>query len=75
MQKASERERRELTEWARVLDTMSPARLQRFLTEDSERATRLRQTVPARNLLTLSERAAVLRSETDAGAKAAVYVR
>ena len=47
---AGPRERRELTEW-RILSTMSPARLQRFLLEDSERAVRLHQTLAALNLL------------------------
>lgn len=75
MRKASAGERRELTEWTRVLNTMSPARLRRFLTEDSERASRLRQTLPALCLLTASERAAVMRSETDAEVKAAVSGR
>ena len=65
-------ERRELAEWTRILSTMSPARLQRFLAEDSERAVRLRQSLPALNLLTPSERQAVLRSETDAEALAVV---
>lgn len=72
MSRASVQERRELDEWARILDSMSPARLRRFLIEDSERATRLRQTLPAWNLLTVSERAAVLRSKTDAEVKAAM---
>ncbi len=44
--RASPRERRELTAWLRVLSTMSPARLRAFLTEDGERAIRLRQTLP-----------------------------
>ena len=63
--KASPRERRELTEWIRILSTMSPARLQRFLVEDNERAVRLRQTLPALNLLSPAEREAVVRSHTD----------
>lgn len=65
-------ERRELAEWTRILSTMSPARLQRFLVEDSERAVRLRQSLPALNLLTPSQRQAVLRSQTDAEVLAAV---
>jgi hypothetical protein len=71
-QKASSRERRELAEWLRILSTMSPARLQRFLVENSERAIRLRQTLPALRLLSPAEREAVLRSRTDADAVAAV---
>lgn len=62
---AGPRERRELTEWIRILSTMSAARLRRFLLEDSERAVRLRQTLPALNLLSPVERDAVVRSQTD----------
>jgi DNA-binding transcriptional ArsR family regulator len=69
---ASPQERRELKEWARVLTGMTPARLQRFLVEDSERATRLRQTLPAMDVLTPSERMAVLASATDSEARSAV---
>lgn len=74
-QKASARERRELAEWLRILSTMSPARLQRFLVENSERASRLRQTLPALRLLSPAERQAVLRSRTDAEVIAAVTKR
>lgn len=69
---ASPRERRELTEWIRILSTMSPARLQRFLLEDSERAIRLRQTLPALNFLSPVERDAIMRSQTDAEVVAAI---
>ena len=72
---ASPQERRELQEWARVLSTMSPGRLQRFLVESSERATRLRQTLPALGLLTPAERNAVLASVSDEEARAAVSGR
>jgi len=72
---ASPRERRELMEWIRILSTMSPARLQRFLLEDSERAIRLRQTLPALNFLSPVERDAVMRSQTDAEVIAAVTHR
>jgi hypothetical protein len=72
---ASARERRELAEWNRILSTMSPARLQRFLVEDSERAVRLRQSLPALNLLSPAEREAVLRSRTDADVIAAINRR
>jgi hypothetical protein len=72
---ASPRERRELTEWIRVLSTMSPARLRKFLLEDSERAVRLRQTLPALNLLSPVERDAVVRSQTDADVIAAITGR
>jgi hypothetical protein len=72
---ASPGERRELTEWIRILSTMSPARLQRFLLDDSERAVRLRQTLPALNLLSPAEREAVVKSQTDADVIAAVTPR
>lgn len=73
--KASPQERRELQEWARILSTMSPGRLQRFLIEPSERATRLRQSLPALGLLTPAERKAVLASSTDEEARAVVSGR
>jgi Sugar-specific transcriptional regulator TrmB len=72
---ASPRERRELAEWIRILSTMSPARLRRFLLENSERAVRLRQTLPALNFLSPAERDAVMRSQTEAEVVAAVSDR
>jgi len=72
---AGPRERRELTEWIRILSTMSPARLQRFLLENSERAIRLRQTLPALKFLSPVERDAVMRSQTDAEVVAAITHR
>lgn len=72
---ASPGERRELAEWIRILSTMSPARLRRFLLENSERAVRLRQTLPALNFLSPAERDAVVRSRTDAEVIAAVTDR
>lgn len=69
------RERRELMEWSRILSTMSPSRLARFLLEDTERAVRLRQTLPAMSLLTPAERDAIVRSRTDAEVIAAVTQR
>jgi hypothetical protein len=74
-QRASPRERRELKEWLRILSTMSPARLRAFIIENSERATRLRQSLPALNLLSAAERQAVLRSRTDGDVIAAVTGR
>ncbi len=71
-QEASARERRELQEWLRILTTMSPPRLQRFLLERTDRATRLRQSLPSLDLLTRVERDAVLASRTDGEARAAV---
>lgn len=72
MKQASMGEQRELAEWIRILETMSPARLRKFLLEDSERATRLRQTLPLGLLLTQAERDAVLRSTTEAEVAAAL---
>jgi hypothetical protein len=69
---AGPQERREFMEWVRILSTMSPARLRRFLLENSEHAVRLRQTLPALNLLSQLERDAVVRSQTDAEVIAAV---
>lgn len=71
---ASAGERRELQEWTRIL-AMPASRLQKFLVEPGERATRLRQTLPSLDLLTPAERDAVLSSTTDAEARAAVSKR
>lgn len=70
--RASAAERKELAEWLRILDAMSAAQVQRFLLDDSEKAVRLRQTLPALNLLTPAEREAVMASSTDDEARAAV---
>ena len=72
---ASVREQRELKEWVRVLTTMSPSRLQRFLVDPGERATRLRQTLPLLDVLSPSERDAVLASSTDEEVRAIVSGR
>lgn len=71
--KASEQEQRELKEWLRIVSTMSPAKLQRFLVDDSERAVRLRQSLPALGLLTPDEREEILsgRSEPELSSKMA----
>lgn len=69
---ASSGERRELREWLGMLDTAPPGKLERLLIDRSERATRLRQTLPALDLLTPSERKAVLSSQTDEEARAVV---
>ncbi len=75
VRKAGPGERRELMEWIRVLSTMSSARLQSFLLEDTERAIRLRQTLPALSLLSSAEREAVVLSRTDADVIAAITHR
>lgn len=43
---ASPGERKELAEWRRILRSASPASLRKLLVDTSERATRLRQTLP-----------------------------
>jgi DNA-binding IclR family transcriptional regulator len=58
--KASAGEQRELDEWQRLLRTASPARLRRVLTDPGERATRLRQTLPFLDALSVSERDALI---------------
>jgi hypothetical protein len=59
---ASPQERKEYREWARVLQTMSIPRLRRFLVDRSERATRLRQTLPFLGVLSEDELAALKES-------------
>jgi DNA-binding transcriptional ArsR family regulator len=56
---ASSREHHALTEWAIVLETMSPARLRNFLCDPGPRATRLRQSLPFVGVLSVEERAAL----------------
>jgi DNA-binding transcriptional ArsR family regulator len=53
-------EQRELREWKRILRTMSLPRLRRFLTENSERANRLRQTFPFTGVIGAEEREALI---------------
>jgi len=61
LEKASPGERMELREWERLLRTMSLPRLQRFLVDPGERATRLRQTLPFVDALSRKERDAILK--------------
>ncbi|MDB4874475.1 MAG: hypothetical protein JWM41_921 [Gemmatimonadetes bacterium] len=72
MDKASEQEGRELKEWLRILSTMPTAKLQQFLVSGSERAVRLRQSLPALGLLTSAERRAVVEADSEAEALAAL---
>lgn len=72
---ASPQERRELQEWARILGSMPPSRLRRFLVDQGEQATRLRQTFPTLELLTSGERRSVLASGTEEEARAVVTGR
>ncbi len=59
---ASTGEQLELKEWQRILRTKSTPRLARFLVEDSQRATRLRQTMPFVDLLSPRERKSLLKA-------------
>ncbi len=61
LEKSAAGEQRELREWDRILRTMSIARLRRFLVDPSERATRLRQTLPFVGALTAEERERIAR--------------
>jgi hypothetical protein len=63
--RASVRERKELEEWDQILRTMSIARLKRFLVEPSERATRLRQSLPFVDALSKKEREAMRKDGHD----------
>jgi hypothetical protein len=72
MEKASEQERRELKEWLRIVSTMSPAKLRRFLVDESARAVRLRQSLPALGLVTAAEREEILSARSDDEVRAAM---
>ena len=48
--------RNELQEWYRLLESMSFQRLKKFMQSDSERSTRLRQSLPFWPVLTEAER-------------------
>lgn len=54
------RSTRDLREWKRILSRLSPQQIQAFLREDSERATRLRQSLPFVEALSPSERKKLL---------------
>lgn len=58
---ASEREAHELREWRRILSRLSVPQIQAFLTEESERADRLRQSLPFVGALSRTERAELLK--------------
>lgn len=55
--KISSGEKKELQEWKHILESMSLQRLKKFLESDSERSTRLRQSLPFWPVLKDSERA------------------
>jgi hypothetical protein len=61
LESASPQERSGLNEWMSILESMSPSRLERFLADPGERATRLRQTFPFPDVLTADERAEIVR--------------
>lgn len=58
---ASPQERGDLDEWLSILNSKSPSRLEQFLRDGGERATRLRQTFPFMEVLSAEERMAILR--------------
>ena len=60
MEVASEHERHALEEWAEILNDMSSMRLKRFLLDEGERATRLRQSIPFLDILNPKEREELL---------------
>lgn len=62
LKEASHQERHELEEWQAILESSSSARLERFLVDPGERATRLRQTLPFMDMLSVEERAELLKS-------------
>jgi hypothetical protein len=58
-------ERKEMEEWAAILETMPPSRMQKFLVNKGERATRLRQSLPFLGALTPAERTTLLHAAFD----------
>ena len=63
MESSSARDTHELSEWRRVLSQLSTRQVQALLTEHSERADRLRQSLPFLETLSASERAELLRRD------------
>lgn len=61
---ASARERSELSEWHDILSTYSPGRLRAFLVSESERARRLRQSLPFVFALSQEDRDRLRREST-----------
>ena len=58
---AGRRDTGDLKEWSRILDELSLQQIQAFLRENSERAHRLRQSLPFTEVLTPSERRRLLK--------------
>jgi DNA-binding transcriptional ArsR family regulator len=57
---ADDRAEHELDEWHRILSRLSVTQIQALLTEDTERADRLRQSLPFLDVLSASERAQLM---------------
>jgi len=62
---ASPRERRDLDEWQRLLESLSVRQLRNFLVHSGERSTRLRQSLPFVEVLSEDERRAILENMND----------
>jgi len=58
---ADDRAAHELHEWRRILSRLSVPQIQALLTEDTERAERLRQSLPFLDVVSASERAELMR--------------
>jgi hypothetical protein len=65
MESAAKSEQGDLREWHRILRSMTPPRLSRFLVDTSERAFRLRQTNPFVGALSQKERRALLKRTSE----------
>jgi len=61
LESADNRESHQLGEWRRVLSILSVRQIQALLTEDTERADRLRQSLPFLNVLSTGERAELVK--------------
>lgn len=64
-ERLEEKSDKDLAEWKRILESTSLPRLQRLLTSDSERAIRLRQSIPFYPILDDQERAQILDEPDD----------
>ena len=65
MERASDREKHDLSEWLHILEHKSASQVRRLLLEPGERATRLRQSLPFLEVLTETERNDILRQASD----------